>query len=78
MKYVAKKMGELAFKVPDAYFETWDGKIIRTTPEFCWAIGMHIGEIVTWARKHSWMLKITSDVNLPPLTAHKVNVKCKL
>lgn len=77
MKYVAKKMGDMAFKVPDAYFETWDGNIIRATPEFCWTVGMAIGELVKWANSHQWMLKITSDVNLPPMTAHKVDVKQK-
>lgn len=75
MRYVAKKMGEMAFKVPDAYFETWDCKVIRTTPEFCWAIDMNIKDVLAWAKKHNWMLKITTDVHLPPMTASHVKVK---
>lgn len=72
MRYTARKMGQHAVPIPDAVFETWDGKVIRTSPEFCWAIGLDIGDIVMWAKKHFWAMSISTKPHNGPMTAHKV------
>lgn len=69
MRYIAKKMGEMAFKVPDAIFETWDGKIVRASAEQCWAVGHDIKDVLGWAERNGWMLKIASTETVPPVLA---------